>query len=132
MNNNYEEMSVMKKVARSLVVVLFLVFAFNTVAYAAVNDSKTTGSYDLQILAVKVQIGDAMIYAAIERAQFRASLPGANIDKIIKDLVAFSERVTSRLNRQAEKIGVTLIPEYITVDIGGHEVTIDPQRVPGV
>jgi hypothetical protein len=84
------------------------------------------------MLAIQVQIGDTLIYKAIEQAQFLADQPGADVERIIDNLVNFTENVVEVLDRQAAAVGVTLIHEYITVDIGGEEVTIDPCRVPGV
>lgn len=121
----------MKKVVKTLAITLVLLFTMGSFAYAEDVPAKCQVPDEMKLLAVQVEIGDALIYKAVELAQFQASLPGADVDWICQQLESTTNRIVSVLDWQAEKLGVTLIHEEITVYVGGQPVVIDPARVPG-
>ena len=53
----------------------------------------------------------------------------SDIEKLIKDVVNNTDKIAAKIVRDAAKKGVTVINEYILIQIGDQYVLIDPIRV---
>lgn len=56
----------------------------------------------------------------------------SQLDRIILDLINKTNQKAEKLRREAAKSGIVIESEWITVNIGGRTVLVDPCRVIGV
>lgn len=114
----------MKRIARCLVVVVLLVFTLCPLAYASDGGS----------FVDKVDAADQKISQLIDEAVAKADRTDkeSEIHQIINDLRAETREIVYTLEKEAKVEGIKLIHEYEIVEIGGHNVRIDPCRVAGV
>ena len=121
----------MKKFLSFILVAILMTTFLSTTVFAA--DSST------DMVIRKVQMVDAQINEEIATAQFIADkiiarnltpeLTNTAIDMIINLLIRTTNMQVENVVQFAYNHGIIVIKEYITVEIGGREVLIDPLRV---
>jgi len=70
-------------------------------------------------------------YVNPEKYSQQAEKLNRDIEKIIKDLIGNTDKIADKMVRDAAKKGVTVINEYILIQIGDQYILVDPIRVIG-
>ncbi len=117
----------MKKLLSMVIISILLVLVFSSSVFAAEDVYSLVEETNERI--------ERMIDRAVERADdLNPESPryDQRLDRIINRLVDRTNALAARTIRKAKrKFGVTVICEYVEVQIGNRTVLIDPLRVVG-
>jgi len=115
-------MDIMKNKVFILTLILLMLFSIQVFAEDGENLEKT------QKL---VNEANEEIYELIEQAQLKAEEKPEETQEVINELIEEIFEVSEETIKEGEELGVSIICEYIEVDINGIIVLIDPLRVAG-
>jgi hypothetical protein len=119
---NKREMSIMKKKILVLVVIMTMMLSLQTFALSESN---------LEHAYILVDEANSKINELILDAQEKAQEKPEEIQEIIDELIEETEEVSRETIEEGEELGVTIICEYVEVEINGVNVWIDPLLVVG-
>jgi peptidoglycan hydrolase CwlO-like protein len=112
----------MKKKIFILALILLMIFSFQAFAEDGTNLEKAQELVDE---------ANEEIYNLIKEAQDKALDKPDEIQEVIDELVEETLETSEETVEEGEELGVSIICEYIEVDINGITVLIDPLRVAG-
>lgn len=119
----------MKKIISVLLVVVLAAFIFAPAALASSND---LDNITAEVAALNAQIEQKVIKAQEQADKFISQGKEDKVDKVIKDLVKWVDKKAEQMIEKAANRGIVVYCEYVTYDIGGIEVEIDPLIIGGL
>lgn len=118
----------MKKIISVLLVVVVAAFIFAPAALANTSDlDKITA----QVEALNAQIEQKVVKAQEQADKFINKGKEDKVDKVIEKLVNWVDKKAEKMIEKAAKYGIEVYCEYVTYDIGGVAVEIDPLIIGG-